>query len=49
MEKYFINGFEEGKKYFFELVSGNVTKEQKERLLNGEEIEINGNIFQIKK
>lgn len=49
MEKYYINGFREGKNYFLDLLNGMITKEQKYKLENGEEIEVNGNTFYIEK
>lgn len=49
MEKYYINGFSEGKNHFWDLLNGRITEEQKQELKNGKEIEVNGNIFYIEK
>ena len=47
MQKYYINGFREGKHYFFDLLNGRINAEQLKKLQNGEPVELNGNVFQI--
>ena len=49
MTKYYINGFAEGKSYFFDLLNGRINAEQLAKLQSGEPVELNGNIFQIVK
>lgn len=44
---YFVNGWREGKNYFFRL--GRFTEEELERLENGETITKGGNDFRIEK
>lgn len=45
--KYYINGWQEGKNYFYDI--GRFTEEEKEKLQNGETIEKDGNTFRIEK
>ena len=48
MEKNYINGWKERKSYFYDILKcSGATNADKEKLLNGETIEIEGNTFRI--
>jgi hypothetical protein len=48
MEKYYINGWKESKSYFYDILKcSGATITDKEKLLNGETIELEGNTFRI--
>ena len=48
VEKYYINGWKESKSYFYDILKcSGVTNADKEKLLNGETIELDGNTFRI--
>jgi hypothetical protein len=49
MDRYYINGWREGKNHFWNLLNGRITEEQKQKLENGEEIVVNENTFYIEK
>lgn len=48
LRKYMINGFEEKRECFLNKIIGEITQEQYEDLLDGEEITVNGDVFIIK-
>lgn len=49
MDRYYINGWREGKSHFWNLLNGRITEDQKQKLENGEEIVVNENTFYIEK